>query len=139
MAANIISFCKALHLNISLSSCKCKDNYIYSKCTLGNFSYFCCLLTFFKITGPRSAVGNMSGNRCESDCRSRGCEFYPGPVPYFRGDYEIISTVLLLPSFYSFKKDCCQLQAKVCARSSLTARSSLPRKKVWLGELTVSP
>ena len=37
-------------------------------------------------TGPRSAVGNMSGNRCESDSRSRGHEFDPGPVPYFRGD-----------------------------------------------------
>ena len=37
-------------------------------------------------TGPRSAVGNVSGNRCESDCRSRGREFDPGPVPYFRGD-----------------------------------------------------
>ena len=37
-------------------------------------------------TGPRSAVGNVSGNRCESDCHSRGCEFDPGPVPYFRGD-----------------------------------------------------
>ena len=32
-------------------------------------------------TGPRSAVGNVSGNRCESDCRSRGREFDPGPVP----------------------------------------------------------
>ena len=38
------------------------------------------------LTGPRSAVGNVSGNRCESDCRSRGREFDPGPVPYFRGD-----------------------------------------------------
>ena len=37
-------------------------------------------------TGPRSAVGNVSGNRCESDCRSVGREFDPGPVPYFRGD-----------------------------------------------------
>ena len=36
--------------------------------------------------GPRSAVGNMSGFRCVSDCRSRGREFDPGPVPYFRGD-----------------------------------------------------
>ena len=40
----------------------------------------------------------MSGNRCESDCISRGREFDPGPLPYFRGDYEIISTVILLPS-----------------------------------------
>ena len=37
-------------------------------------------------TGPRSAVGKVSGNRCETDCRSRGREFDPGPVPYFRGD-----------------------------------------------------
>ena len=37
-------------------------------------------------TGPHSAVGNMSGNRCESDCRTRGREFDPGPVSYFRGD-----------------------------------------------------
>ena len=34
-----------------------------------------------------SAVSNVSGYRCESDCRSRGHEFDPGPVPYFRGDY----------------------------------------------------
>ena len=37
-------------------------------------------------TGPRSAVGNVSGYRCVSDCRSRGREFDPGPVPYFCGD-----------------------------------------------------
>ena len=24
------------------------------------------------VTGPRSVVGNESGNRCESECRSRG-------------------------------------------------------------------
>ena len=37
----------------------------------------------------------------------------PCPVPFFR---EIISTVILLPSADSFKKGCCQLQSKVCAR-----------------------
>ena len=31
-------------------------------------------------------------------------------------DHEIFSTVILLPSAESFKKGCCQLQAKVCAR-----------------------
>ena len=31
-------------------------------------------------------------------------------------DHEIISTVILLLSAESFKKGCCQLQAKVCAR-----------------------
>ena len=33
-------------------------------------------------------------------------------------DHEIISTVILLPFPESFKKGCCQLQAKVCARSA---------------------
>ena len=33
-------------------------------------------------------------------------------------DHEIISTVILLPSTESFKKGCCQLQAKVCAGST---------------------
>ena len=53
-------------------------------------------------------------------------------------DHEIISTVILLPSAESFKKGCCQLQAKVCARSYkywLTACSSMPRIKMWLSEL----
>ena len=33
-----------------------------------------------KHPGPHSAVDNVS------DCRSRGREFDPDPVPYFRGD-----------------------------------------------------
>ena len=33
-----------------------------------------------------SAVGNVFGNRCVSDCRSRGLEFDSCPGPYFRGD-----------------------------------------------------
>ena len=33
-------------------------------------------------------------------------------------DYEIISTVIFLPFAESFKKDCFQLQAKVCAQST---------------------
>ena len=74
------------------------------------------LFNIFFLTGPRSAVGNVSGYRCVSDCRSRGREFDPGSVPYFGGDHEIISTVILLPSAYLFKKGCCQLQAKVCAK-----------------------
>ena len=59
--------------------------------------------------------------------KSRGREFDPGPVPYFRVDWLnwdwmidwIISTVILLPSADSFKKGCCQLQAKVCAEEVL--------------------
>ena len=56
--------------------------------------YICCIYLFCIVpsflhrtsTGPHSAVGNVSGNRCKSDCRSRCHEFYPGPVPYFSGD-----------------------------------------------------
>ena len=33
-------------------------------------------------------------------------------------DHEINSRVILLPSAEPFKKGCCQLQAKVCARST---------------------
>ena len=61
---------------------KCIKLYFFQN--LGFISKF--FFFFFFFTGPRSAVGNVSGNRCESDCRSRGREFDPGPVPYFRGD-----------------------------------------------------
>ena len=47
----------------------------------------------------------------------------PSSIPawshtFVETDLEIISTVILLPSIESFKKGCCQLQAKVCARST---------------------
>ena len=49
---------------------------------------------------------------------------YPGVVSsipvwshtFVEIDNEIISTVILLPSFDLFKKGCCKLQGKVCAR-----------------------
>ena len=66
--------------------------------------------------GPRSAVGNVSGYRCVSDCRSRGREIPVRSHTFVEIDHEMISTVILLPSADSFKKGCCQLQANVCAR-----------------------
>ena len=91
-------------------------------------------------TGPRSAVCNVSGNSGESDCRSRGREFDHGLSHTFvEIDREIISTVILLPSAESFKKSCCQLQAKVCARLLVNCLFKLAQEKVWLGELTVPP
>ena len=54
--------------------------------------------TNLKDTGPRSAVGNMYDCRYVSDSRSRGRMFNPRPFPYFRGDHEIITTVILLPT-----------------------------------------
>ena len=45
-------------------------------------------------------------------------------------DHEIISTVIILPSAESFKKGCCQLQAKVRARSTgLPLVKACPGKK----------
>ena len=42
----------------------------------------------------------------------------PSPILSWRLIMIIISTVILLPSAESFKKGCCQLQVKVCARST---------------------
>ena len=78
---------------------------------------------FFKKSvgaGPRSAVGNVSGYRCVSDCRSRGRKFDPCPVPYFRGDW-------LWNDFYG---DSLSVTSEnMCTNYWLTACSSLPRKK----------
>ena len=66
---------------------------------------------------PRNAVCNVSGYRCVSDCRSGVASSIPVRSHTFvKIDHEIISTVILLPSADLFKKGCCQLQAKVCAR-----------------------
>ena len=54
-------------------------------------------------------------------------------------DHDIISTVILLSSPESFKKGCCQLQAKVCARALLVnCLFKRAQEKVWLGELTIA-
>ena len=52
-------------------------------------------------------------------------------------DHEIISMVILLPSADSFKKGCCQLQAKVCAQLLVNRLFKPAQEKVWLSELTV--
>ena len=54
-------------------------------------------------------------------------------------DHEIISTAILLPSAESFKKGCCQLQAKVVHEVLVNCLSKLAQEKVRLGELTVPP
>ena len=83
--------------------------------------------------GPGGAVGNVSGYRCVSDCISRGRDFDSGPVPYFRGDWSWKDFYGHSPPFrWSFKKGCCQLKAKQCARST----DLLAQEKVWVCELT---
>ena len=44
-------------------------------------------------------------------------------------DHEIIYTINLLPSAESFKKGCCQLQAKVCAHSTVNRLFNIAQEK----------
>ena len=84
------------------------------------------------LTGPRSAVGNVSGNRCESDCRPGGVasSIPTGSHTFVKIDYEIISTVIVLPSAESFKKDCCQLTSEsMCMKYWLTALFKIAQEK----------
>ena len=88
-------------------------SHVYAHKTYVFLFFFCFFFVFvFFLTGPRSAVGNVSGYRCVSDCRSRGREYHT----FVEIDHEIISMDILLPSADLFKKGCCQLQAKVCTQ-----------------------
>ena len=74
---------------------------------------------FWENTGPHSAFGNVSGNRCEwLEIQGVPSSISAHSHTFMEIDFEIISKVILLPCAESFKKDCCQLQAKVCARST---------------------
>ena len=111
----------------------------------GQRVYFCSwffLFTLFPIqsyvvkhkkhpTGPRSAVGNVSGNRCESDCRSRSREFDPSPVPYFHEDWSWNNFYGHSPPFrWIIQEGLLPVTSEsMCTKYWLTACSSLPRKK----------
>ena len=83
------------------------------------------------IAGPCSAVGNVSGYRCVSDCRSRGREFDPGPVPYFRGDWSWNDFYGHSPPFrWCIQEGLLSVTSEsMCTNCWLTACSSLSRKK----------
>ena len=84
--------------------------------------------------GLRSAVDNVSVYRCVSDCRSRGREFDPGPVPYFRGDWSWNDFYSHSPPFRWFIQEglLSVTSESMCTNYWLTACSSLPRKKCGL-------
>ena len=56
-----------------------KKNQEYYQSVQIRYDGFLCL----DLPGHPSAVGKVSDYRCLSDCRSRGREYDPGPVPYF--------------------------------------------------------
>ena len=98
-------------------------------------SYLLYIFIFYHVadfTGPRSAVGNMSGYRCLSDCRSRGRKFDPGPVPYFRGDWSWNTFYGHSPPFRWFIQEglLSVTSESMYTNYWLTACSSLPRKSV---------
>ena len=83
--------------------------------------------------GLRSAVGNMSGYRCVSDCRPRGREFDPGPVPYFHGDWSWNDFYGHSPPFRWFIQEglLSVTSESMSTNYWLTACSSLSRKSVY--------
>ena len=68
----------------------------------GDYSDITCLATDASLTADQGVASSIPA----------------GSHTFVEIDHEIISTVILLPSAESFKKGCCQLQAKVCARST---------------------
>ena len=66
--------------------------------------------SYTSLTGPRS-VDLTADPEVASSIPARSHTFV-------EIDHEIISTVIRLPSANSFKKGCCQLQAKVCAKNT---------------------
>ena len=89
------------------------------------------------LKGPRSAVGNMSGNRCESDCRSRGREFDPDPVPYTRGDWSWNNFYGHSPPFrWIIQEGLLSVTSESMHEVLVNCLFKLAQVKVWLGELT---
>ena len=123
-----VKYCNVLNLTVLFTSVNAAKKWI-------------CYYNLCKWLGPtrlRSAVGNVSGNRCESDCRSRGHKFDPSPIPYFHGDWLWTNFYGHSPSFrWIIREGVLSVTSEsMCTRYWLIACSSLPRKKVWLGELT---
>ena len=85
----------------------------------------------------RSAVGKVSGYRCVSDCRSRGREFDPGPVPYVEIDHEMISKVILLLPLIHSRRVVVSYKRKYVHELLVNRLFKPAQEKVWLGELTV--
>ena len=79
-----------------------------------------------------NAVNNVSGNRCESDCRSSGREFDPGLVPYFCGDWSWNNFYGHSPPFrWIIQVGLLSVTSEsMCTKYWLIACSSLPRKKL---------
>ena len=69
------------------------------------------------LTGPRrQSVTCLATDACLAAIPGVASSIPARSHTFVEIDHEIISTVILCPSADSFKKGCCQLQAKVCAQ-----------------------
>ena len=75
-----------------------------------------CLCPYFKIIINRQWVTCLATDACLTADPEVASSIPVRSHTFVEIDHEMISTVILLPSAESFKKGCCQLQAKVCAR-----------------------
>ena len=85
----------------------------------------CRLVCAFAVLKPQSSPGRVAQS---VTCLATDASLTADPgvaslIParshtFMEIDHEIISTVILLPSTKSVMKGCCQLQVKVCARST---------------------
>ena len=90
-------------------------------------------------TGQGRAVGNVSGYRCESDCRSRGREFDPGPVLYFCGVWSWNNFYGHSPPFHwnHSRRFVVSYRGKYVHEVLVNRLFKPAQEKVWLGKLTV--
>ena len=78
-----------------------------------------------------STVDNIFCYRCMSDCSSRGPEFNPGLTPYFLGDFEIISRVIIpLPLNHS-RRVVVSYKQKYVHKVLVNYLLKLVQQKVW--------
>ena len=74
----------------------------------------------------------------QSDCRSRGREFNPGPVPYFCRDWSWNHFYGHSPPFHS-RTVVVSFKRKYVNEVLVNCLFKLAQERVWLGELTVPP
>ena len=139
---NVNNGCILLYAGVTLVPCtsflRNQGSWLFHSSTSAQgHQAWCDVISFADVTshmvpsGPRSAVGNVSGYRCVSDCRSKGREFDPGPVPYFRGDWSWNNFYGHSPPFRWFIQEglLSVTSESMYTNYWLTACSSLPRKK----------
>ena len=81
------------------------------------FLFFCFLLCVFFTPGRiAQSVTCLATDACLTADPGVASSIPARSHTFVGIDHEITSTAILLPSADSFKKGCCQLQAKVCAQ-----------------------